>query len=156
MQSIKIIALQHINVNKLSHINGKWLAKSSSIDASISMYYCVIYIPYMEAYVHANSLQSFSTLCDPMDCSLPGSSVHRIFQARILEWVAILFSRPSLSTSQRPHLPIPSHWGIYFNIWIWRKHKHSVHHSQGYWKQNNLNEVANYTGKIVDGAWNLN
>ena len=41
-----------------------------------------IYIPYMEAYVHANSLQSFSTLCDPMDCSLPGSSVHRIFQAR--------------------------------------------------------------------------
>ena len=33
------------------------------------------------------------TLCDPMDCSLPGSSVHRIFQARILEWVAIAFSK---------------------------------------------------------------
>ena len=33
------------------------------------------------------------TLCDPMDCSLPGSSVHGIFQARILEWVAISFSR---------------------------------------------------------------
>ena len=33
------------------------------------------------------------TLCDPMDCSLPGSSVHRILQARILEWVAISFSR---------------------------------------------------------------
>ena len=31
------------------------------------------------------------TLCDPMDCSLPGSSVHGIFQARILEWVAIAF-----------------------------------------------------------------
>ena len=31
-------------------------------------------------------------LCDPMDCSPPGSSVHRIFQARILEWVAISFS----------------------------------------------------------------
>ena len=30
---------------------------------------------------------------DPMDCSLPGSSVHGIFQARILEWVAFLFSR---------------------------------------------------------------
>ena len=29
------------------------------------------------------------TLCDPMDCSLPGSSVHGIFQARVLEWVAI-------------------------------------------------------------------
>ena len=36
--------------------------------------------------------QSCLTLCDPMDCSLPGSSVHGIFQARILEWVAISFS----------------------------------------------------------------
>ena len=35
------------------------------------------------------------TLCDPMDCSPPGSSVHEIFQARILEWVAISFSRGS-------------------------------------------------------------
>ena len=33
------------------------------------------------------------TLCDPMDCSPPGSSVHGIFQARILEWVAVSFSR---------------------------------------------------------------
>ena len=32
----------------------------------------------------------FPTLCDPVDCSLPGSSVHEILQARILEWVAIL------------------------------------------------------------------
>ena len=35
------------------------------------------------------------TLCDPMDCSLPGSSVHGISQARILEWVAISSSRGS-------------------------------------------------------------
>ena len=35
-------------------------------------------------------------LCDPMDCSLPGCSVHGILQARILEWVAVLFSRGSL------------------------------------------------------------
>ena len=39
--------------------------------------------------------QSCPTLCDPMDCSLPGSSVHGIFQARVLEWVAISFSRGS-------------------------------------------------------------
>ena len=39
--------------------------------------------------------QTCLTLCDPMDCSLPGSSVHGIFQARILEWVAIPFSRGS-------------------------------------------------------------
>ena len=36
--------------------------------------------------------QSCPTLSDPMDCSLPGSSVHGIFQARVLEWVAIVFS----------------------------------------------------------------
>ena len=40
----------------------------------------------------AKSLQSCPTLCNPMDCSLPGSSVHGIFQARVLEWVAIAFS----------------------------------------------------------------
>ena len=39
--------------------------------------------------------QSCPTLCDPMDCSLPGFSVHGIFQARVLEWVAISFSRGS-------------------------------------------------------------
>ena len=39
--------------------------------------------------------QSCPTLCDPMDCSPPGSSVHRIFQTRILEWVAISSSRGS-------------------------------------------------------------
>ena len=38
------------------------------------------------------SLSSVRTLCDPMDCSLPGSSVHGIFQAEVLEWVAISFS----------------------------------------------------------------
>ena len=35
--------------------------------------------------------QSYPTLSDPMDCSLPGSSVHGIFQARVLEWGAIAF-----------------------------------------------------------------
>ena len=39
--------------------------------------------------------QSCQTLCDSMDCSPPGSSVHGIFQVRILEWVAISFSRVS-------------------------------------------------------------
>ena len=39
--------------------------------------------------MHAKSLQSCPTLCDPMDCSPPASSVHGILQARILEWAAI-------------------------------------------------------------------
>ena len=42
--------------------------------------------------VHAKSLQSCPTLCNPMDCSPPGSSVHGTFQARTLEWVAISYS----------------------------------------------------------------
>ena len=37
-------------------------------------------------------VQSCPTLSDPMDCSLPGSSIHGIFQARVLEWGAIAFS----------------------------------------------------------------
>ena len=45
--------------------------------------------------VHAKLLQSCLTLCDPMDCSLPGLTVHGILQARILEWVAMPSSRGS-------------------------------------------------------------
>ena len=45
--------------------------------------------------------QSCPTLSDPMDCSLPGSSVHGIFQARVLEWVAIAFSEGEPTVSQR-------------------------------------------------------
>ena len=44
----------------------------------------------------------YSTLCDPMDCSLQGSSVHGILQARILEWVAIPFSRGSPNPEVEP------------------------------------------------------
>ena len=47
---------------------------------------------FLGAAAAAKLLQSCLTLSDPMDCSLPGSSVHGIFQARILEWVAIAFS----------------------------------------------------------------
>ena len=43
--------------------------------------------------VRAYSLQSCSTLCNPMDYGPPGSSVHGILQARVLEWVAISFSQ---------------------------------------------------------------
>ena len=59
------------------------------------------------------------TLCDPLDCSPPGSSVHEILQARILEWEAILFSRGSTQ---------PRNWtwvfcivGRFFTIWNTRE-----------------------------------
>ena len=55
----------------------------------------VILIAAIAATAAAKSLQSCPTLCNPMDCSLPGSSAHGIFQARVLEWVAIAFSNRS-------------------------------------------------------------
>ena len=48
--------------------------------------------------------QSRLTLCYPIDCSLLGSSVHRIFQARILEWVPISFSRGSFWPRDQTHI----------------------------------------------------
>ena len=47
----------------------------------------------------------FETHCDPMNCSPPGSSVHGIFQARILEWVAIAYSRGSFLPGDQPVSP---------------------------------------------------
>ena len=48
---------------------------------------------YPESESESEVAQSCLTLCNPVDCSLPGSSVHGIFQARVLEWVAIAFSQ---------------------------------------------------------------
>ena len=56
--------------------------------------------------VHAQSLQSCPTLCSPMDCSPPGSSVHGISQARILEWVAMPSSRDPRIEPKSPASPV--------------------------------------------------
>jgi len=54
-------------------------------------------------------------LCDPMDCSLTGSSIHGIFQARILEWVAISFSRGSSRSPGIEHASVsPALTGGFF------------------------------------------
>ena len=57
--------------------------------------------------------QSCPTLSDPMDYSLPGSSIHRIFQARVLEWGAIAFSVSFIlkSTIISIHFVMISLWG---------------------------------------------
>ena len=49
----------------------------------------------MEAKTESVVTQLCPTLCDPVDCSLPGSSAHGIFQAIVLEWIVISFSRGS-------------------------------------------------------------
>ena len=57
----------------------------TACDQSISM---AVFVYTLESEV----AQSFPTLCDPMNWGLPGSSIHGIFQARVLEWVAVAFS----------------------------------------------------------------
>ena len=63
--------------------------------------------------------QSCLTLCDLMDCSSPGSSVHGILQARILEWVAISFSRGS--SQPRDWTQVSCIAGRCFNLWATRE-----------------------------------
>ena len=64
-------------------------------------------------FVKSESAQSCLTLLDPMDCSPPGSSVHGILQARILEWVAIPFSRRSSQPRDQTQVS-----RIYFYCWV--------------------------------------
>ena len=71
-----------------------WVQHLSSRGGSCSLY---LNAPiFYAAAAAAKSLQSCPTLNNPRDCSPPGSSIHGIFQARVLEWGAIAFSEPSL------------------------------------------------------------
>ena len=63
--------------------------------------------------------QSCPTLCNPVDCSLPGSSVQGILQARLLEWVAISFSRGS--SRPRDQTQVSRIGGRRFNLWATRE-----------------------------------
>ena len=70
--------------------------------------------------------QSYLTLCDPMDCSPPGTSVHGALQARTLEWVAIPFSRES--SQPRDQTWVSCIAGGFFTIWVTRE-------AQSFYKQ---------------------
>ena len=66
-----------------------------------------------------SSFQWCPTLCDPMDCITPGSSVHRILQERMLEWVAIPFSRGS--SLPRGYTWVSCIAGRFFTVWATRE-----------------------------------
>ena len=78
------------------------------------MLYIMIGVVVLSAQVCAKSLQSCLTLCDPMDCSPPGSSVNGILQARILQWVAMPCSRASSQPKDRTHISYVSCTGSGF------------------------------------------
>ena len=73
--------------------------------------------------------QSCQTLCDPMDCSLPGSSVHGILQARILKWVAISYSRGS--SRPRDWTQVFHIAGRFFTVWATREARYIVNGKWG-------------------------
>ena len=64
-------------------------------------------------YICCSVAESCPVLCDPMDCSPPGSSAHGIFQARILQWVAISFSRGSSWIRDQTHVSCIGRWILY-------------------------------------------
>ena len=70
-------------------------------------------------HTHTHVAQSCPTLCDPMDCSPPGSSVHGISQAWILEWVAVSFSRGS--SWPRDRTRVSRIVGRRFTVWATRE-----------------------------------
>ena len=65
---------------------------------------------FLVVYAVTKSLQSCPTLWDPVDCSPPGSSVHGILKARILEWFAMPSSRRSSQPRDRNHVSCLLHW----------------------------------------------
>ena len=68
------------------------------------------------------------TLCNPLDCNLPGSSFHGILQARIMEWVAFLFSRGSSQSRDRTQV---SHIAGRF-ITVWATRESPPHYTKHY------------------------
>ena len=73
----------------------------------------------VECAIESEVAELYLTLCKPMDCSPPGSSVHGTLQARILEWVAISFSRGS--SRPRDWTQVSHITGRCFNLWATRE-----------------------------------
>ena len=87
---------------------------------------CHFLLQCMKVKVKSEVAQLCPTLRDPMDCSLPGSSIHGIFQARVLEWGAISFSKymySVISNSLQPHGIYPARllclWNFQVRILEW-------------------------------------
>ena len=77
----------------------------------------------MAQYINSSFVtQLCPTLCDPMDCSLSGYSIHGIFQARVLEWIAIAFSRGS--SRPRDWTWVSCIAGRRFTVWATRLYLH--------------------------------
>ena len=98
----------------------RWHAFSSrQLERQILQGLFIYTVLYMQLYVRVLVAQSCPTLYDPMDCSSSGSSVHGILQARMLEWVAIPFSRGY--SQPRDWIQVSSIIVRFFTIWATRE-----------------------------------
>ena len=93
--------------------------------------------------------QSCPTLCDPMDSSLPGSSVHGIFQAMVLEWIAISFTRGS--SRPRDRTLVSRIVDRCFTVWTTRESEAlpNQHHLNDCWAENQREEVAGMIKQVI-------
>ena len=99
-----------LNLSKCNHIlNASWY----------SSFQCCRLFYHVWKWSESEVAQSCPTLCNPMDCSLLGSSIHGILQARILEWVAISFSRRSSQPRNQTQVSCIS--GRHFTVWATRE-----------------------------------
>ena len=79
---------------------------------------CHFLLQCMKVKSESEVTQSCPALRDPMDCSLPGSSAHGIFQARVLEWVAVAFSKLLVPTSYLFHLFCKKRNMLIILVWL--------------------------------------
>ena len=98
----RIYALER-QKKKLTKINTVWITAEKEISRVL------------EQEKESEVAQLCPTLCDPVDCNLPGSSVHGILQAKILEWIAISFSRGSSQPRDRTLVSCTARRR--FNLW---------------------------------------
>ena len=126
----------HHQLWKLAQIHVHWVSDAIQLSHPLSSHYLILCHPIL---LHAlldckeilvklikiesesDITQSCPTLCDPMECSLPCSSIHGIFQARVLEWIAISFSRGS--SGPRDWTWVSHITGRHFTIWATREDK---------------------------------
>ena len=96
----------------------------------------------MAAAAAAKSLQLCLTLSDPMDCSPPGSSIHGIFQARVLEWAAIAFSNRNWQDNSKMYVEKTricnrQSWSTYTNVSLLQNYR-------------NYDSMVDFSGGTVD------
>ena len=117
---------------------------------------CHFLLQFMKVKSESEVIQSCPTLSDPMDCSLPGSSIHGIFQARVLGWGAIAFSFFLLLTIFLAFQVEKSYFESYHgNILKLPENRQPYPFIGSYWKINSPPPVNNLASLIGNNLYQL-